>query len=409
MYFNRFLVLLEDLKALFLNTFDSIKKWLTKLWNRFKKWAIIRSKISRFLWKATFRQWKKNLKWLLKEIIYYCKYYIHVIKLDLKRRWISFYRFETLKTKYFWKWVAWISFILYIIYYKNYHDKFTYQVIGAIIWVIFFATCYGIWMAYLSKPEYLTRADLAFANTDETNLNVEYMPYRHEFDYGFIRKLFEPIDFNIFMQQILTFNFLIVLIFLFNINFFLKTKCKIKSLFSAIINLILIVILASIQGNEPIAYLFLVTELTGIVILSVIVLKQLKDDFEPNRTVLKKILITITLLVSLTIFFKSKSKTDLEEYIFFVTDYSIQNNNYNDLVSLFYTFIIDNSAFNTFIFIFLFLTILIVTSILFNKKYKKQNIKFNYLKKKITIVYRDINKKYKEYYNNLVTKFRNKK
>lgn len=129
----------------------------------------------------------------------------------------------------------------------------------------------------------------------------------------------------------LSFKFLTTTLIIFNLFFFFKTKDILKKLLSTILNLLFLTFLIVLRSNEAFAYLFLITELTGILVVSPILLS--KSDTNNNK---KNINFNLFYLVLFILLIVSIFGSDVDQkYNIFIDNIKDSNANFNDLYSLF--------------------------------------------------------------------------
>lgn len=129
----------------------------------------------------------------------------------------------------------------------------------------------------------------------------------------------------------LSFKFLTTTLIIFNLFFFFKTKDILKKLLSTILNLLFLTFLIVLRSNEAFAYLFLITELTGILVVSPILLS--KSDTNNNK---KNINFNLFYLILFILLIVSIFGSDVDQkYNIFIDNIKDSNANFNDLYSLF--------------------------------------------------------------------------
>lgn len=204
---------------------------------------------------------------------------------------------------------------------------------------------------------------------------------------------------NMLLTNIITFKFLIMFILIINIFFFTKTNNIIKKLINTIINLLFLTFLIILKSNEAFAYLLLVTELTGILVITPIILS--KSDFLTKKNNLNFniffIIISITSIIKILLLKPNKN------YLVFIDNIKDNNVNFNDLYNLFIILNYNHNLQVFFITLFLVLNMIIILSVLNNKIKQSKINKHHFLKKNIHNIIFD---SYKKYYDNQKTIFK---
>ena len=208
---------------------------------------------------------------------------------------------------------------------------------------------------------------------------------------------------NMLLTNIITLKFLAIFILIINIFFFFKTNNVVKKLISTIINLFFLTFLIILKSNEAFAYLLLLTELTGILVITPIILS--KQDFLKTKNNLNfNIFYFILFIISLIKVFSLKPD---KNYLAFIDNIQDNNVNFNDLYNLFIILNYNHNLQTFFITLFLVLNMIIILSVLKNKINNSQIKKHNFLKKNIHNIIFDSYKKYYENQKTIFKKFKN--
>lgn len=126
-------------------------------------------------------------------------------------------------------------------------------------------------------------------------------------------------------------KFLLTLMLVFNLFFFFKTQNSIKKILSTIFNLLILTCIILQKSNEAFAYLFLITELTAILVLMPILFSK-NNEITNEKSLNLNIYFLITFFTTSYIIYNYNFNT---KYNIFVDSIKEGNNNFNDLYSLF--------------------------------------------------------------------------
>lgn len=129
----------------------------------------------------------------------------------------------------------------------------------------------------------------------------------------------------------LNFKFLITLLLIFNLFFFYKSQDFLKKILSALLNLFFLTFIIIQKSNEAFAYLFLLTEMSALLVLTPIILNK-NDSLCNKKNINLSYFYFILFLTTIYCIFNYNFNT---RYNIFVDNIKESNNNFNDLYSLF--------------------------------------------------------------------------
>ena len=192
---------------------------------------------------------------------------------------------------------------------------------------------------------------------------------------------FNTFNFNIFtnkdlfvLNNVFTYEFFLLLVFLFNVFLFLTVNCKIKKLLTTILNLIISVIFIVNIGNEAFAYIFLISELTAIVIFSSIILSNKNLEKKKINFYFINIFIILFLFMYFYLIFFNNN-TNINDYCVFLSEPAHITNTNNDFYSLF-IFLNKNYKIQLALLSYFFIVSVQITILVFLKNNLKFWIKF---------------------------------
>lgn len=136
---------------------------------------------------------------------------------------------------------------------------------------------------------------------------------------------------NLLLTNIITFKFIIIFILIINLFFFFNSNDSLKKLINVIINLFFLTFLIILKSNEAFAYLFLLTELTGILVITPIIFS--KSDFFLKKNSLNFSI--FFLIISIVSVIQTLSLKPNKKYSVFIDIIKDNNVNFNDLYNLF--------------------------------------------------------------------------
>ena len=168
-----------------------------------------------------------------------------------------------------------------------------------------------------------------------------------------------------FITNILDFYFLVSFLFLLNFFVFFKTENIIVKIISTILNLITVVFVIVNSSNEAFAYLFLITEMSAVLVVSPILLSKSKKNSSYKLNILYYMIIFSLVYLSILFFYYDDILKNFSFWKITPKDNIIQ---FNDLYSLFLKL---NLSYNLWVFfsaVFICLNMLIINSVNKNKK-----------------------------------------
>lgn len=204
------------------------------------------------------------------------------------------------------------------------------------------------------------------------------------------------------LSELLNFNLIIAFFLIINLFFFIKTNDKIKKIFSVVFNLIILTTIVMLKQNEAFAMLFLITEMTGLLVLTIIILSENKKEKIINTNI--NLYFFILFFIEVIYVFNIKI---IKIYDLFLNEINEKNVNFNDIYNF---FLVINNNYNLLIFflsIFLIINMIIILTVLKKKLINKKYTSNFFLKKKITNLYVNSSKKFYENKKNIFEKFKN--